>query len=164
MKYIKNNVKGDDIIMTPKLLCGKITAHYNPTGSILEPCKGNGNWLEFLPNADWCELSEGKDFFNYTNKVDWIITNPPWSQFANFLEHALELADNIVFLTPVNHWWTKKRLRLLKENCFGFVEFLLVDTPKEFPQMGFQLGAVYVRRGWRGKAKINYLESMHKEV
>jgi hypothetical protein len=33
-----------------------------------------------------------------TQKVDWIITNPPWSQMRRFLQQAMSVADHVVFL------------------------------------------------------------------
>ena len=28
-----------------------------------------------VEDVDWCEISEGKDFFDYNGKVDWIIAH-----------------------------------------------------------------------------------------
>ena len=46
--------------------------------------------------------------------MDWIITNPPWSQIRRFLQHALSLADHVVFLFTINHLWTRARLGMSK--------------------------------------------------
>ena len=147
------NCKSDDVVMTPEPLCKEIVEHFKPTEKILEPCKGTGNFLKYM-KADWCEINEGKDFFDYDKKVDWIITNPPWSQIRPFLKHSMKVADNIVFLVTVNHLWTKARIRDLKESGFWVKEILLLDIPKEFPQSGFQLGAILITRGDKGDTKI----------
>jgi hypothetical protein len=97
-----------------------------------------------------CEIKRGTDFFAWTQRVDWIVTNPPWSQIRKFLQHALRLADHVVFLLTINHLWTRARLRDVKAAGFGVREIVLLDTPKSFPQSGFQLGAVYLRRRWTG--------------
>ena len=86
--------------------------------------------------------------------MDWIVTNPPWSQIRPFLIHAFKVADQVVFLMTVNHAWTKARLRIAKEQGFGLRTLLLVDTPESFPQSGFQLGAVHYQRGWGGSVNI----------
>jgi len=153
------NYKSDDVVMTPEYLAKALIDHFKPKGEILEPCKGTGNFLKFLPNADWCEISEGKDFFDYTKKVDWIITNPPWSQIRNFLKHGMEIADNVVYLFTINHIWTKARLRLVEEKGFGIREICVFDTPKDFPSTGFQLGAVHLQRGYEGDIKFTKLEN-----
>ncbi len=155
MKYQANrNYTSNDVIMTPLELAELIVKHFQPQGKILEPCKGTGNFLQFLPNADWCEITEGRDFFNYKTPVDWIITNPPWSKVKDFLIHSMEVADNIIFLITINHLWTKARLRAIKQMQFGIKEILLLDTPKSFPQMGFQLGAIYLKKDYKGKIKL----------
>ncbi len=145
----RNYISNDDV-QTPIHLAERIVRHFHPTGSILEPCKGNGNFLRFLPHAHWCEIKDDKDFFQWTQKVDWIITNPPWSQIRAFLKHSMLLADKIVFLMTVNHVWTKARIRDVQANGFGIREICLVEMPDTFPQSGFQLGAIKFERDWRG--------------
>jgi hypothetical protein len=146
---------GNDIVMTPLNICELIVKHFNPQGKILEPCCGTGNFLKFLPKeTDWCEISKGKDFFNYNKKVDWIITNPPWSKIRPFMQHSMKIADNIVFLATINHLWLKARLRDIKEANFGIKEILLLDTPKEFPQSGFQMGCFHLQKNYKGNIKL----------
>ena len=152
------NYKSDDVVMTPTELAGKLVKHFNPQGKGLEPCCGTGNILKFLDNADWCEISKGKDFFEYNSKVDYIFTNPPFSQIRKFLQHSMELADNIYFICTINHLWTKARLRDIESAGFGVKEICIFDTPKNFPQTGFQLGMFYIQRGWNGDIRFNKLK------
>jgi hypothetical protein len=145
----RDYVSNDDI-QTPLELAGEIVAYFKPAGRILEPCAGEGHFLTHLPGAEWCEIKRDRDFFAYQRSVDWIITNPPWSQIRGFMTHAFSLADNVVFLMTVNHAWTRARLRIAREQGFGLRSILLVETPRSFPQSGFQLGAVHYQRGWSG--------------
>ena len=110
-----------------------------------------------MPRAEWCEILDGRDFFSWNEKVDWIVTNPPWSLIRTFLRHAMEVSDNVVFLLTINHIWTKARIRDIGHFRFGIKEIVLVDMPKEFPQSGFQLGAVHISRGWTGAIKLTDL-------
>lgn len=142
------NYKSDDIVMTPIKLAEKLVKHFNPQGKGLEPCCGTGNILRFLNDADWCEVTKGKDFFDYTGKVDYIFTNPPWSKIRPFLQHSMKIADDIYFLFTINHLWTKARLRDIKNAGFGVVEICCFETPKEFPQSGFQVGMVHIKKGY----------------
>jgi hypothetical protein len=100
-----SNPPEKDIVMTPEWLAIDIINHFSPKGFMLDPCRGEGAFFNNYEtdHKDWCELSEGKDFFLYTKKVDWIITNPPWSKMQKFLAHAMEISNNIVFLTTINH-------------------------------------------------------------
>ena len=111
------NAPEKDIVMTPVYLAKNIIEHFEPTGLILDPCRGEGAFYDNYntDNKDWCELGEGKDFLEYNKKVDWIITNPPWSKMRIFLEHGMKIADNIVYLTTINHYTTKRRIRDMKE-------------------------------------------------
>jgi len=146
-KQANRNYVSNDDINTPEYLCEKIIKHFIPTGKILEPCKGSGNFLKFLPeNTYWCEIKENRDFFDFLQKINWIITNPPWSQMRKFLQHSLSLSKNVVFLMTINHLWTKARLRDIKEADFG----IMVDTPTTFPPLGFQVGVIHLQKYYSG--------------
>ena len=143
-------------------LAERLVKHFRPNGVILEPCCGEGNFLQVLPkNTLWCELDKGKDFFDFNDKVDWIITNPPWDNVTNFLEHSLEVSNNICFIIVLQQLWTKKRLRLIRENNFGIKEILYFKEPENFPHLGIQIGAIYLQRNWLGDIKLTNLD---KEV
>lgn len=151
------NYKSDDVVMTPIILAEKLVKHFNPQGKGLEPCCGTGNILQFLTNADWCEISKGKDFFEYNNKVDYVFTNPPWSKIRRFLQHSMEISENIYFLITINHLWTKARLRDIYEHHFGIKEICIFETPKEFPQSGFQTGMIHLQKNYTGNIKLTKL-------
>lgn len=148
--YVSN-----DVVQTPVDLAKKIVDHFRPAGRILEPCRGEGNFLQHMPGASWCEIKDGRDFFDWDQQVDWIVTNPPWSKIRTFLQHSMNHASDIVFLMTVNHVWTKARIRDIKTAGFGIKEIYLVEMPPEFPQSGFQLGAVHVSKGWNGDIIFN---------
>ena len=159
------NTPEKDLVMTPEYLAKEIIDHFKPTGKILDPCRGKGAFYDNFPtdNKDWCwcELGENKDFLTYNQKVDWIITNPPWSKMQEFLKHGMEIAENIVYLNAINHYTTKRRIREMREYNFGVVEVYCVPTPKKpWPQMGFQLAAVHTKRDYVGDVKITYSKYM----
>ena len=92
----------NDVVFTPNKFAKKICSMFPISGDVLEPCRGEGAFMKYLPkNTEWCEITEGRDFFDYNKKVDWIVTNPPYSVFDHFLDHSFELADNVVLLIPV---------------------------------------------------------------
>ena len=156
----KTNQPEQDIVYTPNYLAQEIVEHYKPTGKLLEPCKGAGAFLQFMPDADWCEIQEGSSFYDYTNKVDWIITNPPWSKIRQFLAHSFSIeAENIVYLCNFNAFVTRARLRSIYENGYGIKEVYCVDNPKtNWPQTGFQLAATHIKRGWTGPMEFTNLK------
>lgn len=140
---------GNDNIQTPVYLCKQIVDYFKPTGKILEPCCGEGNFLKVM-KADWCEITKGRDFLKVSGHWDWIITNPPYSKYRDIFNKAMEVADNIVFLQLINAIFYKARLRDMWSKGFGIEEIWCIDTPKEFPQFGFQLGCVYFKKDSKG--------------
>ena len=162
------NTPEKDIVMTPQYLAKDIIRHFNPIGIILDPSRGTGAFYDNFPTLhdslctkDWCELGENKDFLNYNRKVDWIITNPPWSKMQLFLEHGMKISDNIVYLTTINHYTTKRRIREMRSYGFSVKEIYCVDTPKKpWPQLGFQLAAVHTQRGYTGGTVWSYDSDM----
>lgn len=159
------NSPDKDIWMTPRDLARQIVCHFKPSGYIIEPCKGTGAFYDHLTAysyepVDWCELSEGRDFLNWNfhdKKYSWLITNPPFSKYADFLQKSLSIANNVVFYGTVCHILSlKKRLRLIKEAGFFIREILYTDTPKEWNTGGFQCGAILLTKQ-KEDCKISYL-------
>ncbi|MEQ1911480.1 MAG: hypothetical protein ABMA15_21860 [Vicinamibacterales bacterium] len=101
--------------MTPMSLATAIVARFRPKGAILEPCAGTGAFTSALRGPGrrvfTCEITRSayrresprRDFLRWKREVNWVITNPPWSQFRPFLQHAMSLAPNVVFVAPVVH-------------------------------------------------------------
>ncbi len=166
MKYIKSTTTYSNIYYTPSDLSCAITAHFKPSGKLLDPYYGNGSFynelIKYSTDCDWTELEMGKDFFAYSEKVDWIISNPPFSNgFREHLKHALEIASNIAFLITLNHFTTSARLKLIDEYGLYMREIIYVPTPKTFPQSGFQLAVVYLNK-IKGDCKIQHLTIINK--
>lgn len=154
--------ESNDDVMTPDAMAARLIEHIDPWGTILEPCAGDGAFVRALieygkrmktiTEIATCEIKEGRNFYDYTGpRVDWIITNPPWSLLSartkpcSFLEQAFKYGRNVVFLCTLNHLLgLKARYNLLDQYHFKVKEFILLDTPPApWPQQGFQLGAVH---------------------
>lgn len=87
-----------DIVYTPIYVSEQIINWLRPNGICLDPCKGDGAFYNYLPEGrEYCEIREGKDFFLYNKKVDWIIGNPPYSIFEDFLVKSFEISDNVSY-------------------------------------------------------------------
>ena len=149
---------GNDDFQTPPELAVRIVVALEPDGVVLEPCRGDGNfWRALPPGSRWCEIKEGRDFMDFDVRVDWVITNPPFSKLRKFLCKAMSVSENVAFLTSVNHFWLKARIRDMGLAGFGFREILLCETPATFPQSGFQIGVVHIRKGYSGPVVIRKL-------
>lgn len=141
-----------DVVFTPYQVSKQIVEYLNPSGFCLDPCRGDGAFHQFLPiGSDYCELSEGTDFFDYNKQVDWIIGNPPYSNFKEFLDHSFKLADNVSYLVPTNKVF--QRQVIMDAVCrFGGIKSMIVygsGTLIGFP-FGFSVGNFHFQRDWKG--------------
>lgn len=157
--YLLNVPAKLDVVFTPDEVAKQIVNHFKPSGSILEPAKGDGAFLRYMPSAEWCELSEGKDFFKWHKSVDWIVSNPPYSIFSQFLRHSFDVADNIVYLIPINKAFNSYSLMNDIYKWGGIKEIYVVGTGSQlrFP-VGYAVGAVHFRRAYCGPASITFRE------
>lgn len=96
------------------------------------------------------QIADGRDFMEYRQPVDWIVTNPPWSKIPPFLRHGMTLASDIVFLASVSHFMLRARLSAIHEAGFGLREALLLPHPPEWDSSGFQLAAVHIQKRYSG--------------
>jgi hypothetical protein len=155
----------NDIVYTPYDIAGKIIEYFNPKGFILEPCRGGGAFYkQFKEPKEWCEIQEGRDFMNWDKRVDWIITNPPFSEYSLFFKKALEIADNIVFLIPLNKVFRNMGELKLLEKWGGIHTILILGTGSVANfNFGFVTGCIYLMRGYKDKTKIEFLDLEQKD-
>tara|TARA_R110000787_G_C13165824_1_gene420134 strand:- start:42 stop:566 length:525 start_codon:yes stop_codon:yes gene_type:complete len=149
----------NDVVFTPEWLTEKICKMFKTSGKILEPCKGEGAFLKFLPkDTEWCEITEGRNFFDYNKKVDWIITNPPYSDFNRFLTHCFDLTENLVLLVPVAKMF--KSMGTLKQifEYGNFVEIHTLPASKAGFPFGFPCAVYYIKKNYKGSTTIKMLD------
>lgn len=159
MSYVKgkNGTVDTDKVYTPENIAKLIINKFNLSGKVLDPFKGQGAFYNNYPETvkkDWCEIDEGKDFFEYKEHVDWIISNPPYSIYDEVMNHSFEIADNIVYLVPLNKIVSSLgRVKKIKE--FGGVPYIYIIGASRcgFP-FGFPCCAIYIKRGYTGETKI----------
>ncbi len=157
---VRSGLKGwskneQDLVFTPDKIAEFMVNYFNPKGAKLEPCKGKGVFLKYMPDAEWCEIEEGRDFFNYNKKVDWIITNPPYSIYDKFLDHCFHISANVVFLVPLNKVMNNYT-RIKKYYQYGGIVEILVTTGSKlgFP-FGFPCCIIHFKKGYKGDLKFN---------
>lgn len=157
---MKNNeLVPSDYVLTPEWCAKDMIEYFSPSGQILDPCRGlNKVFYNNLPiDSNWCEIQEGKDFFEYNEKVDWIIGNPPYSIFNKWMQHSFEISDNIVYLVPTFKIFNALGLcRMYKEN--GWIKHIrFYDTGKEIEwSRSRPIVAVHFKKGYIGDTSWSF--------
>lgn len=154
----KKHVASDVFYTNPETAIS-IIDYFKPAGSILDPCAGKDAFYGNFKNKEKyrCEISEGTDFLQWNKRIDWIITNPPYSIYDAFLLKALEVADNIVFLVPISKAFKSDKIERAVMQFGGLKEIIYMGSGRKhkFP-FGFSLGCIYYQRNYKGKCKITH--------
>jgi hypothetical protein len=147
----------NDIVYTQDNVARAIVAHYNPIGLCLDPCRGDGAFFRHLPpGSDWCEIEEGKDFFAYNCQVNWIVGNPPYSIYYEWLVHSFEIASNIVYLIPTQKIFSSLKMIELVAEFGGIREVAIFGSGRAINlPFGFIVGVVHYQKGYTGCTQIH---------
>lgn len=153
----------NDKIYTPLPIAKQIIElfNFNDDDLLLDPFLGKGAFYNQYPDfvrKEWCEIDKGRDFFDYTDNVDWIISNPPYSILDEVLEHSFEIADNVVYLVPLSKIFTSlKRIRGIL-NYGNIKEIHILSASKCGFPFGFPACAIWFQKRYKGDTKIKELE------
>lgn len=155
------HVNKNDVVFTPDWLAKQICSMFPIGGAVLEPSKGEGVFLKYLPpNTAWCEITEGRNFFDFNKKVDWIVTNPPYSDFNRFLEHSFALSENVVLLVPIAKIMKSMGTLRVVFAYGGVVSCHFLGGGKAGFPFGFPVGVYHFQRGYRGETKFALLPDL----
>ena len=155
------HINPNDVVFTPDWLAKKICSMFEIQGEVLEPCKGEGIFIKYLPaNTEWCEIADGKNFYDYSKKIDWIVTNPPYSDFNRFLVHSFELAENIVLLVPIAKIFKSMGTIKLIMQYGGIVSCRFLPASKAGFPFGFPCAVYHFKRNYKGETKFELLEGI----
>lgn len=145
-----------DIVYTPEHVSKHIIDWLNPKGTCLDPCKGDGAFYKFMPHgSDYCEITEDKDFLLYNKKVDWVIGNPPYSIFEDFLRKSFEISKNVSLLVPTNKVFQRQIIMEMINKWGGLKSIIIYGSGQliDFP-FGFSVGNFHFEKGYKGETKI----------
>lgn len=141
-----------DIEYTPAELVDDMIGFFRPSGRCLDPCCGNGAFLDKLPpGSDWCEIENGRDFYAHVEQVDWIMSNPPYSHLSAWMRHSMRVARDIVYLMPIYKTFSSGKFQDDLFEWGGIVHIRRYGTGTEwgFP-FGHALAAVHYRANYTG--------------
>lgn len=109
-----------DFYPTPPWCYENLEIDWSVFTSAHEPCRGDGRIQLFLEEqkliTTYSEILEGKDFFDWSEQVDLILTNPPFNILREFANHAFNHAQTVIFLSRLNYLGSIGRHEWWKEN------------------------------------------------
>jgi len=150
--------KQGDTVYTPAWVASDMCSHFAPSGVVLEPCKGKGVFLDYLPpGTAWCEIAEGRDFFAWTEHVDWSVSNPPYSLTRQWFKHSYKVADNLLYLVPLRNVFSGFGFIREIYDFGGIAAIRMYGTGSTlgFP-MGNAVGAMHIQRGYTGDMRFSF--------
>jgi hypothetical protein len=142
--------------------------HITEIKSFLEPCKGDGRILTYIPTditRDWCELSDDKDYLTFipSMEYDLIITNPPFSLSIEFLTKSLKEAKTVCYLQRLNWLGSKTRKDFWNTNTPDKL-FILSQRPQFMKEMGLKSGSDSTEYAWFIWDKLGIVNGKHIEI
>ena len=110
-----------DFYPTPPWCYENLDIDWSMFSSAHEPCRGDGRIQFFLEEEQgipctYSEIMEDKDFFDHTDEVDLILTNPPFSLAKEFIDHSISLSSTCIMLLRLNYLGSITRHPWWKEN------------------------------------------------
>jgi hypothetical protein len=135
---IKKRTKPNDKFYTPLSLVKIHLEKFNiPDGSIIyEPFYGTGNYYnELCKKFPLCtifftEIDLDKDFFDFNKKIDYIISNPPYSIIDKVLEKSCQLKPKVISYLIAFHNLTAKRIEYMNKEGYYIINFHLTKVFK----------------------------------
>jgi hypothetical protein len=141
-KNIKKRINPNDKFYTPislvKIHLNKFKSMITDDEIIYEPFYGNGNYYNEMKNLypnnkiEYSEIDLGLDFFDYNKKVDYIISNPPYSLFDNVLTHSIKLQPKIISYLIGLMNLTTKRIEYMNNNNYYVLDIHFTKVYKWF--------------------------------
>lgn len=113
-----------DFYKTPAKAVEELLKREKLEGIGWEPACGDGAISKLIPNIMSSDIrtdpdiygEKGIDFLKETRKVDYIITNPPFSLMLPFAWHALEYADKVALFGRIQFLEGIERYNFFKQH------------------------------------------------
>lgn len=127
--------------------------------TFFDPFRGQGAFYENFTGhvSGWAEIDEGLDFFDTPpGQWDWLISNPPYSNLDDVLEHSCRVAKKGFAYLLLGHAITPKWLERIEALGFGLTKIHLCKVFKWYGisafcifERGKRSVIEYDRKVWR---------------
>lgn len=154
--------KQGDVVYTPDWCAKDMIEHFGVEGSVLDPCRGLGAFTDQLPDGTpWCEITDGRDFFEWARPVDWVVGNPPYSMTRPWFRHSYTIARHLLYLVPLRNVFSGYGFVREIHTFGGIREIRLYGTGGKlgFP-MGNAVGAFHIEADYSGPTIFSYYDAL----
>lgn len=134
---IKYRLKPQDRFYTPPDLAASLVPLVEPiwrSHTLFDPFRGQGAFYDNFPKGHvtgWTEIDDGTDFFDTPqSQWDWLISNPPYSNLDEVLEHSCRVAKVGFAYLLLGHALTPRRLERIGQLGFGLTSIHLCKVFK----------------------------------
>jgi hypothetical protein len=140
---IKKRETPNDVFYTPidlvKIHLDYIKSYVDKNDKILDPFYGTGNYYKLFDKVftnkntfDYTEITMGKDFFEYSESCEVIVSNPPYSMIDKVLTKSIATgAHTISYLIGQNNL-TNKRIEYMNNNGYYLDKMFFTKIYKWF--------------------------------
>lgn len=120
----------------------------------MEPCRSKGAFYNEMPlGSAWGEIREGVDYLTTKyNRVDCILTNPPFNLAQEFVEKAHEEAEVIIMLLRINFLESMRRFEFWGK--YPPTNLVTLSKRPSFTDNGKTDGAGYAFFVWDTKKRL----------
>lgn len=125
----KSSERKNDIYLTPEKLVKDVINLIEFTNGdiVLDPSAGDNQifYNNFPSNVTRlkCEITDGTDFFEFNQPVDWIIGNPPWSKLTKWFKHTCEITNKGFCYVAAVYSLSYNRIKMITEAGFKLVYY-----------------------------------------
>jgi len=121
----KSHTHPNDCIHTPKPIADLMIkmCDIKPSDTVLDPCRGGGVFFDNIDsiNKEYCEIQDGKDFFENTKHYTTIIGNPPYSKWTEWIEHTLNKCQKFCYIFGAQSL-TPNRIKMIHDAGYGLTK------------------------------------------
>jgi hypothetical protein len=160
---IKQRTVAKDVFYTPLTV---VKNHLDlieskPTEIWYDPFYGKGIYYNNFPteNKVFTEIAMGRDFFSWNDKVDLIVSNPPYSILDEVLKHSVELKPRIISYLLREGSITPKRMEYMKSQGYGLIS---IYTCKVWRWYGMSQIFTFEKDAKWDSCKILYDRTVHR--
>jgi len=127
-RKIQKRENPNDVFITPLKLSKQAIdmIEYNKDDIWFDPFRNNGSYYNQFPEEckkEWTEILDGKDFFDFNEKVDIICSNPPYSLLDNVFKKCIKLKPRVINLLIGINNLTTRRMEWMTEAGYGLTHF-----------------------------------------